>query len=73
MLANTISNGHGSPRVRKSKKSDDMFNILDTATRIIDQYMGKWPLFVFEAAEEESELLLSVLRSLDPLWVCEHS
>ena len=50
-----------------------MSNILDTATRIFDQYMEKWPLVVFEAAEEESELLLSVLRSLDLLWVYEPS
>jgi len=73
MLPNTISKGHGSPRVPKSKKSDDMSKILDLATRILDQYMEKWPLVVFEATEEESELLLSVRRSLDPLWVYEPS
>ncbi len=39
------------------------------ATRIFDEYMEKWPLVVFRAAEEESELLLSVLRSLDPFRV----
>jgi AraC-like DNA-binding protein len=44
MLPNTISKGHGSPRVPKSKKSDDMSNILDIATRIFDQYMEKWSL-----------------------------
>jgi hypothetical protein len=54
MLPNTISKGHGSPRVPKSKKSDDMSNILDTATQIFDQYMEKWPLVIFEASEEES-------------------
>jgi hypothetical protein len=50
-----------------------MSNILDTATRIFDQYMEKWPLVIFKAAEEESELLLSVLRSLDPFRVYESS
>jgi hypothetical protein len=50
-LPNTISKGHGSPSVPKSKKSDDMSNILDTATRIFDQYMEKWPLVVFEATD----------------------
>jgi len=43
------------------------------ATRIFDQYMEKWPLVIFKAAEEESELLLSVLLSLDPFRVYESS
>jgi hypothetical protein len=64
-LPNTISQGHGSPSVPKSKKSDDMSKILDTATRIFDQYMEKWPLIIIKAADEESEILLSALRSLD--------
>ncbi len=36
------------------------------ATRIFDEYIEKWPLVVPRTAEEESELLLSVLRCLIP-------
>ena len=50
-----------------------MSKILDMATRIFDEYIEKWPLVVPRTAEEESELLLSVLRSLDLLWVYEPS
>ena len=50
-----------------------MSKILDLATRIFDEYMKKWPLVVFRAAEEESELVLSVLCSLDPFRVYESS
>ena len=35
-LPNCVSKGHGSPRVPKSNKSDDMSKILDIATRIFD-------------------------------------
>ena len=49
MLPNTVSKGHGSPRVPKSNKLDDMSKFLDTATRIFDQYMEKWPLVGFRA------------------------
>ena len=48
-----------------------MSKILDLATRIFDEYVEKWPLIVFRAAEKESELMLSVLRSLDPFRVYE--
>ena len=63
-LPNTISEGHGSPSVPKSKKSDDMSKILDTATRIFDQYMEKWPLVVFRALSVCfcQELTLSALK-----------
>ena len=50
-----------------------MSKILDMATRIFDEYMEKWSLVVFRADEEESELLLSVVRSLDPFRVYESS